>query len=66
MNKQVEQLRAEIVRQKEYSRKMSVKANTNRMKYYFDGTDEMCNQLLNFIDSRFSTGGTITKPNSYE
>lgn len=52
MNNIKEQIRAEVERQKEYSRKMSVKANTNRMKYYFDGADEMCNQLLNFIDSQ--------------
>ena len=47
-----DQIRAEIERQKEYSRKMSDKVNSNRMKYYFDGADEVCNQLLSFIDSQ--------------
>lgn len=51
MNKQVEAIHAEIERQKEYSHKMSDKANSNRMKYYFDGADEVCNQILSFIDS---------------
>ena len=52
MDKIKDIIRDEIVRQKEYSRIMSDNAINSNMRNFFDGADDMCNQLLNFIDSQ--------------